>query len=272
LTDRQPTRSKRVREDRRFDKTQLRIGGHGRTVHRDYIGHWLRWNFVAQEMNKMGVPEYMDEIALRYGWVQRHVKQGMKVLDVGCGQDQPLLYILGARLNTVPELYVGCDLNRIAKKSNVRWAKIYDEFDFINRNGEIALTHGPFDIATSFEVIEHMEPADGLNLLKGIHACLKPGGVLYLSTPVFDGLAAANHIHEYLVPELKDVINAAGFTVAQRYGTFASKPQIRPALTPAERDVYDRLEKWYGGEVMSCLMAPLYPDASRNNMWLCVKA
>lgn len=291
--ERQPTRSKRVREDRRFDKTQLRASGHGRTVHRDYASHVLRWNFVAEELLRQYyqreqetgeisgfppdnfVPPYLSNIFFKFGWVAREVKQGMKILDVGCGQDQPLLYILGARIQTVPELYVGVDLNRIMKKSNVRWSKIYDEFDFTSRSEELLKVHGQFDMAVNFEVIEHMAPEDGAKLLRRLWDCLKPGGVLHLSTPVFDGLAAANHIHEYTIPELQAAIEFAGFKVERRLGTFASKYTIENAMLQAKRPdhmkVYQELSQWFGGDVLATFMAPLYPDSSRNNLWVCRK-
>lgn len=268
MTDvaRQPTRSKRVREDRRFDKTQLRANGHGRTVHRDYLAHALRWNFVAEEINRaVNYPDF----ALKYGWVDKRIKAGLKILDVGCGQDQSLMYVLSARLNTVPKLYVGCDLNKIAKKSNCKWAKILDEFDFVGRQAELLEDYGTFDVITNFEVIEHMAVDDGRTLLTAMRNCLAPTGVLYLSTPVFNGSAAANHVHEYTIPELKQLIESCGLKVVERFGTFASKPEIKPTLTDAERQVFDRLERWFGGEVLSNIFAPLHPDHSRNNLWVC---
>lgn len=245
--DRQPTRSKRVTKDRRFDKTQLRASSHGRTVHRDYAAHFFRW-----------------------GWVARQIKQGESVLDIGCGQDQPLLYILGSRKQTVPDVYVGVDLNNIPNKSHVNWADVIDGFDFVT-NGEsfMMANYTPFDKAVCFEVIEHMCPGDGARLLQQIFACLRPGGILYLSTPVFDGLAAANHVHEYTIPELAVAIGVAGFTLLKRIGTFASKPTIVRVLSEPERKMYDEMEEWFGGDVLSTIFAFKYPDASRNNVWVC---
>jgi 2-polyprenyl-3-methyl-5-hydroxy-6-metoxy-1,4-benzoquinol methylase len=266
--ERQPTRSKRVREDRRFDKTQLRAAGHGRTVHRDYLAHALRWNFVAQEINR--AVEYPD-FALRYGWIDKKIKAGLKILDVGCGQDQSLLYVLGARLNTVPKLYVGVDLNRIQKKSNCRWAKVLDEFDFIGRQAELLEEYATFDVITNFEVIEHMGVEDGLKLLTAMRNMLNSTGVIYLSTPVFNGQAAANHVHEYTIDELAGLIRCAGLKVVGRYGTFASKPEIKSVLSAEERTVFDKLERWFGGEVLSNIFAPIHPDHSRNNLWVLQK-
>ncbi len=252
MADRQPTRSKRVREDRRFDQTQLRASGHGRTVNRDYAAHFFRW-----------------------GWVSRQVAQGESILDVGCGQDLPLLYILGNRIQTVPDVYVGVDLNTIPKKSGVKWADIYDNFDFVTNGKTLEAKYTPFDKAVCFEVIEHMAPEDGARLLENFFFLLRPGGLLYLSTPVFDGKAAANHIHEYTIPELKEAIEKAGFHIDRRIGTFASKPAIKRAMAEAGDTAgiakYDQLEEWFGGDVMSTFMAAPYPDASRNNLWVARK-
>jgi SAM-dependent methyltransferase len=269
--ERQPTRSNRVREDRRFDKTQLRIGGHGRTVHRDYLAHALRWGFVAEEIERAGkVVDYVEGIALRYGWVQRNIPQGQKVLDIGCGQDQPLLYVLGAR--NYPKTYVGVDLNRISKKSNVKWATIYDQFDFVNRSAELFEKHGKFNVATCFEVAEHMEPPDFKQLLLNVLNLLEDDGTFYLSTPVFNGMAAANHIHEYRIDELTEVLESAGFKIKAKYGTFASKTDLYHVLKPEERELFDKLWGWFGNEVMATILAPLYPDHSRNICWVLQKA
>ena len=185
----------------------------------------------------------------------------------------PLLYILGNRIQTVPDVYVGVDLNSIPKKSKVQWADIYDNFDFVTNGKKLEEKYTPFDKAVCFEAIEHMGVEDGAKLLENIFFLLRPGGLLFLSTPVFDGQAAANHIHEYTIPELRTAIEGAGFKIVDRKGTFASKPAIRAAMQQAgdhtALDMYDRLEDWFGGEVMSTFVAPLYPDASRNNIWIC---
>jgi len=245
----QPTRSKRITKERRFDRTQLRAGGHGRTVHRDYGSHFFRW-----------------------GWVSRQVKAGESILDVGCGQDQPLLYILGSRIQTVPDVYVGVDLNNIPNKSHVKWADVYDNFDFVTHGVEfLEPKYTPFDKAVCFEVIEHMQPPDGRRLLDNVYRLLRQGGLLYLSTPVFNGAAAANHLHEYTIPELREAVEAAGYKVQRRIGTFASKPEIKPVLNPCQTQLYDEMEEWFGGDVMSTIFAYNHPDQSRNNLWVLEK-
>lgn len=234
--------------DRRFDQTQLKSTGHGRVVHRDYAAHFFRWGFAG-----------------------RWVKKGDRVLDIGCGQEWPLVYILGRSMTTVPGLWVGVDLNKIRKKPGVKWTRLHDEFNIVDEHKRLVKEYGQtFDLATCFEVIEHMHPPDGLKLLRNIADLVKPDGTLLLSTPVYDGRKmAANHLHEYKTPELAKLIERSGrWTVKRRFGTFASWPELKRSITPADRTLYEELHKYYSHDVLSCFLAPKYPDASRNNVWV----
>jgi 2-polyprenyl-3-methyl-5-hydroxy-6-metoxy-1,4-benzoquinol methylase len=233
--------------DRRFDKTQLRASNHGRLVHRDYAAHFFRW-----------------------GWVLDRVEsRKTKILDIGCGQDVSLVRVLSHSLNTVPKSYVGVDLNKIDKKPGMAWIDaIYDEFNFIDRWRQI-VDLGPFDLITCFEMIEHMHAKDGAKLLKRAAALLTPGGTFALSTPVYNGRRmAANHIHEWTIPELGVAVARAGLVVAARHGTFASWPEIKKVCTKFEKELVEELHAFHSHEVLSCFLAPKYPNASRNNVWL----
>lgn len=228
--------------DREFDKTSLRANAHGKWVHRDYGAHFFRW-----------------------GWAARMVDQTTELLDVGCGPDCPLIEVLTMPRSSVPRRYVGVDYNREPNKHPTRgWAELHWQFNFLERHGEL----GQFDLVTCFEVIEHMRKADGERLLEAMRGCLKPGGRILLSTPVFNGKAAANHIHEWTIPELKASIAEAGLEVVARYGTFASWNDVKKVCSREELQIAKRISEYYSGEVMACFLAPLYPDASRNNAWM----
>lgn len=242
ITNKQPTRSGKDRPERRFDRTQLHEDVHGNLVHRDYLAHAFRWGWVTRQMKLQG-----------HG----------KVLEVGCGQDLPLLKVMSG-IGHQPELYVGVDLNKLPEVKR-NWAKIYGEFCFHDRHQELPYD---FDIAVCMEVIEHGGIGDGLNLLYAIFEHLKPGGVLYLSTPVFDGIARAmNHIMEFTVPQLQQMCEQVGFIVERRFGTFASKLDLKDHVKPEHWKIYQELEVFYDREIMSTFLAPLYPDLSRNNLW-----
>ena len=244
MREKQPSRHREtVDPDREFDTTSLRANAHGQWVHRDYGAHFFRWGFAG-----------------------RFVTNDTEVLDVGCGPDVQMINALTMPRNQVPKRYVGVDMNKEPRNHPTRqWATLMWETNFIKEHKKL----GKFDLVTCFEAIEHMHADDGMKFLKGLAACLKPTGKLLLSTPVFNGKAAANHLHEWTIPELDDAIRRSGMRVDRRFGTFASQKDLKKAASAADLDVVRRLSDYYSGEVLSCFLAPLYPDASRNNVWMC---
>lgn len=259
----QPKRSsKQVDDDRLYDGTQLHAAHHGYFVHRDYAAHFFRWGFVAQR-----------------------IKPGMRILDVGCGQDLPLPRVISAPNvypNCKPSAVVCCDWNPIDVRFNPAWLTVHPQFDFckqwpglvgsfLNDGSYCDLPECHFDIIVNLEVIEHMDPTQGDELLAGMRYCLKPGGQIILSTPVFNGLAAANHIHEYGARELYDKLTSHGLVVVERYGTFANLNDLKKVMSTEYWELAKLLRRWYANDVISCFLAPLFPDASRNNCWVLMR-
>jgi len=235
------------REERQFDKTYLAESGHGRLVHRDYGAHFFRWGHATRfTTNKT-------------------------ILDVGCGPEFQMgrMCAMHGSMSHKPIKYVGADMNKIRKKSKSKMMYFFDEFDFTTRYDEITEIHGLFDVVTCFEVIEHMHVSDGINLLNAMRACLAPGGRLLLSTPILGSRMARNHIHEYGIDELRDQINDCGFEIVQRFGTFGNIPKLRKVASPVQAEIMEKLSAYYSNEIISCFLAPLYPDDCRNNMWVC---
>ncbi len=147
---------------------------------------------------------------------------------------------------------------------------------FVERYKELLKDRpGGFDIVVHLEVIEHMKVEHGAKLLKACHASLKPGGVMLMSTPCYDGVRhAANHIHEYTVPELQAATEKAGFKVEKRFGTFMDIKHLGKADTDraskaAIAEVARALGQYFDNDAISNIFGPLYPDAARNNLWVC---
>ena len=241
---------------RRFDTTSCQSTDYAGIVHRDYFAHCFRW-----------------------GWASRHISAPMRVLDVGCGVDVPLARVLSRTgfpkrggPDQSPGSYVGVDMNTELRHQGFGKTvfELRPAFNFVERYAELGL----FDRIVNFEVIEHMAPVDGDALLVAMRECLKPDGMLILSTPVLHPTRgqAANHIHEYLIPELQESIERAGLTVERRLGTFASYQDIKKVLSVEQSRVFEDVRAFYGDDVTSCFFAPMYPDASRNNVWMCRRA
>jgi 2-polyprenyl-3-methyl-5-hydroxy-6-metoxy-1,4-benzoquinol methylase len=238
------------RDVREYDTTQLREAGHGRTLHRDYSAHFFRWSFA-----------------------RRFITAKDNVLEIGCGEDKPLSKILTGGAAPHVGHYTGVDLNKLKPSSSQRLT-FHGEFNFVENWKKLVVGPG-FDVVVHYEVIEHMKVEHGAKLLKACFNCLKPGGIMLMSTPCYDGKRhAANHIHEYTVDELYKAVVKAGFAVEQRHGTFMDIKHIgklddNKELETAIKAVKDRLAKYYDNDAISCIFAPLYPDHSRNNLWVC---
>ncbi len=251
-------KSKEVsRDSRDYDTTQLHEAGHGRTLHRDYSAHFFRWSFA-----------------------RRFVSAKDNVLEVGCGEDKPLSKILTGGAAAHVNHYTGVDLNKL-KPSNSQRLEFHGEFNFVERYKELMKKRPEgWDVVVNYEVIEHMKVEHGANLLKAMFACTKAGGVLLLSTPVYDGKRhAANHIHEYTVPELQAAIEKAGYVVERRFGTFMDIKHIGKqgkddgsCSWSAIAEVAGALKDYFDNDAISNIFGCLYPDNARNNLWVCRKA
>lgn len=262
-TQKKTSARRKARDDRRYDLTQLRETSHGYYAHRDYAAHMFRW-----------------------GWAARWVKGETKLLDVGSGQDLALARVLIYH-NGLPDPkqggeMVAVDLNRLKEHVNPAWLTVYDEFDFNLDWKKVYEQHGLFDLVSCFEVIEHMGPDDGDRLLAAIRTVLAPEGKVLLSTPVFGGKAAVNHVHEYGLDELRAAFGRAGLQVLDRYGTFGSYYDVKrgvneffdahgehgPEAARLCLAFYESLRRYYADDVLACFMAPNLPDHARNCVWV----
>jgi 2-polyprenyl-3-methyl-5-hydroxy-6-metoxy-1,4-benzoquinol methylase len=148
------------------------------------------------------------------------------VLEIGCGEDQPLANVLHDSLGHYPKLMVAVDLNDIQARYNFGWLRVLGNFNFVKQWQSIRADkdcpHYGFDVVVCLEVIEHMQKKHGVKLLKAAREMLHKDGVFLLSTPVFSPKVgmAKNHIHEWGIAELQREIERAGLKVAHRFGTF----------------------------------------------------
>ena len=245
-------RKPKLRDDRDYDTTQLHEGGHGKSLARDYSAHFFRWSFA-----------------------RRFITPKDHVLEIGCGEDKPLSKILTGGASARVDTYVGVDLNKLKTSGSQRLTFI-GEFNFVERYKELQkLRPEGYDVVVHLEVIEHMRVDLGAKFLKACFHCLKPGGVMLMSTPVYDGVRhAANHIHEFEVDELAAAVKKAGMVVEKRYGTFMDIKHIGKTETDrcdaaSIKAVSKALSQYFDNDAISNIFGPLYPDASRNNLWIC---
>jgi 2-polyprenyl-3-methyl-5-hydroxy-6-metoxy-1,4-benzoquinol methylase len=219
--------------------------------HRDQFAHYLRWTHVL-----------------------KRAKIGMNILDYGCGTGNlaEVLY----RNRYKGKKYIGLDIRgKIIDKAQEKFEKVdwisffqhdlvKDEFDYGNE----------FDIITSFEVIEHIGKENANKFLENIKKHCNENTIILLSTPNYNENvgAAKNHIIneqicEFEHDELQEILEKY-FIVKEKYGTFASQRDYKPAMNEWQEKMFEHLSKYYDSNLISNLMAPLFPEDSRNCMWI----
>lgn len=240
-----------------IDKTYLSIDNAEERgfIHRDYIAHCFRWSHVIKFLQ------------------QQHRFKDARILDLGCGKEAPLLKTMYTS-KMAPYQYTGLDYNQInindciekAANKCVDGAVLLSNYDIsIDRDGII---NGRHNIITSFEVFEHMTPRKLMELLKRMMTGLTPGSDIFVSTPNFNGSAAANHHNEMTQEFLTELFEAFGFKIKEKYGTFASqKDYMNEIRKDGYENIFDRLCEYYDSNIVAVIFAPLYPNFSRNVMW-----
>ena len=214
--------------------------------HRDQFAHYLRWTHV---LNRATL--------------------NAKILDFGCGSGN--LYEVFFRNLKMPERYLGLDVRKqTINKNKEKFPRA--EFQTQDLVGDFDFGQD-WDFITSFETLEHVGRANISKFLDNIlKHCGKDTEVL-LSTPCYDPVVgpADNHvingvIGEFTYDELKIELEGR-FTIEAVYGTFCSQKDVKPVLTPAEREVFDKLHDYYDPNLVSVIFAPLHPEQSRNCIW-----
>jgi len=225
-------------------------------LHRDYIAHCFRWTYVVR-------------------WLLRQNRyKTSNIMDVGCGKEAPLAKLLYTSKMHPKAGYIGVDYGKIEPPE---WLAKQDKFELsliercdFSEDPRIQAHFQKVDLITSFEVLEHVEPAHAVKMLLTMKNCLKSGGTAIISTPNFDPKVgpAGNHVNELSHLFLEHCIKMCGFKIVKKHGTFASQTHIKQDI---EKDghmpLFEKLRDYYDTNVLATFFAPLYPEQSRNCLW-----
>lgn len=227
--------------------------------HRDQFAHYLRWTHILKE-----------------------AKIGESIVDFGCGQANLLEVFYRNKFKQ--ESYVGIDIRQKTieaaadKFANVPWAKFFvadlvtSSTDFFNQFNA--------DKVCCFEVLEHVGKQNCHTFLEHFKACGKDTATYYLSTPNYDPEvgAAGNHtydsgdgrgvdVQEFDHWELESILQQH-FDIVKKYGTFASAKDYKPLMNDWQKQMFEALKDYYDSNLIANIMAPMFPDASRNTLWV----
>ena len=228
--------------------------------HRDQFAHYLRWTFILKE-----------------------AKIGETIVDFGCGKGN-LLEVL-YRNKFKQSKYIGLDIRNKTietakeKYKDVNWAQFICE-DLINPINGTDFDAFQSDKVCSFEVLEHVGKQNVGKFMINFMACGNKDAIYYLSTPNYDSKvgAAGNHTfdsgdgrglvaQEFTYEELKLEISKY-FHVVKTFGTFASIKDYKPFMNDWQLKMFESLKEYYDSNLLSNIMAPFFPDKSRNCLWV----
>lgn len=226
--------------------------------HRDQFAHYLRWTHILKV-----------------------AKINENIVDFGCGQANLLEVFYRNRYKCAS--YVGIDIREKTitraeeKFHNVPWAKFYVQ-DLIKPSIDLSQFDG--DKVCSFEVMEHVGKQNADIFLEHFKACGNNNATYYLSTPNYDPHvgAAGNHtydsgdgrgvdVQEFDHWELEAILKKH-FQIVAKYGTFASMRDYKPLMNDWQKEMFKALNEYYDSNLISNIMAPMFPDVARNTLWV----
>ena len=144
-------------------------------------------------------------IKRRFTLIDRNIRPGMCLLDVGAGERGMEAKIMKKHDGVI---YKSMDLDR-------RLPHDYYSLDEIDEH---------FDLILLLDVIEYLELEDGVKMLKRLHELLVDGGKLIINTPnIFNPSRFwldATHKVAYSYEELGGILLSQGFDVLEIYRTY----------------------------------------------------
>jgi ubiquinone/menaquinone biosynthesis C-methylase UbiE len=173
------------------------------------------------------------EWELRRGLLQRELRVGDRVLDLGCGAGVFSALAAAAGAETT-----GVD---VAQGALDRAHRSYPDLQFrlATVDGPLPLDDNSFDLIWASEVIEHV--ADTAQWLSEARRVLAPGGRLLITTPAHGRLRLllhgierysdpqGDHLHLYTARSLRVLLEEFGFTEL-KVGAASGPPLLRRTL------------------------------------------
>jgi SAM-dependent methyltransferase len=145
-----------------------------------------------------------------------------RILDVGCGTGANLLLL--SQYGEAEGVDVSEDALAFCRARGLDKVRL-------GAGEELPYEDGTFDLVTALDVVEHMD--DDLAGLTEMRRVLRPGGRVLLFVPTFMFLwglqdEVSNHRRRYRLPELRRVLEQAGFEVER--STYANITFFAPIL------------------------------------------
>ncbi len=159
-------------------------------------------------------------------------REGMKILDVGCGDGAMLKLLQESGFDNLE----GIDISKKqVQRSGLEFVKCVDPLDYLQGKT------GVYDVILLIDVLEHLELEYSLDLLQNIKSSLKDGGLLLIQVP--NSLCPLNphrhgdvtHLRAYTLESLEQSLRYGGFAA---WNHFSLPPLIHGIKSAVRRCLY----------------------------------
>jgi 2-polyprenyl-3-methyl-5-hydroxy-6-metoxy-1,4-benzoquinol methylase len=234
------------------------------------------------EVKPTGIMNYVQRL-----FIAERCPAGAAVVDVCCGRGLQLPVLI----SYAPHVgrYVGLDISpRNLDEAGHRIADLDHsmgrcfpieliECDVAGQWPELA----PFDVAVYTSALEHLPREHGVASLRNTSAALRPGGVMFLSTPNTPGPAPRPlqhrvHVYEWSSDELLPVLADCGFAVQDVVGLLPPVSAdiseiISTAYGPAAARWYDRMRQVVPEPFLGPAVASALPAHAAEVLYVCTR-
>jgi len=148
-----------------------------------------------------------------------------KILDIGCGWGQFLSWLKQKNYRNLEGIDMGSDQIEHCRSIGLNTSQVADSIVYLRERIET------FDLVSLHHVIEHLPPANGLELLRAMRDSLRPGGMAIIQTPNMSAVSAGfsryiefTHVTGYTESNLHEALLLAGFA---RAGIFGARTPVK---------------------------------------------
>jgi len=220
-----------------------------------------------------------------YNFLQYVKRNSLNVLDLGC-DDAFVRRMIHSGTYVSGTRYIGVDIKKaFLEKASDNMPTCNTPALFVCHDlyqGLPFIQDDSADIILCMELLEHLEEAQGLALLKDLYRTLRTNGVLYLTMPNHDPSywyvwkkyrehGYPWHHREYTLKEFLKLAKKLGFTVVRYYGNLANRKRLEPLLTPEERPIYDDMVAYMGPQVPVQIFGQRHVEACGGVVYILTK-
>lgn len=218
------------------------------------------WDWQSRFPENYFANRYGEALA---GLLRRFLQPPARVLDYACGPGFLLPRLLSAGYRTT-----ACDISPESVQRAAEAGAAHAGFEGAFVVDDLVEQAGSFDAAVMTEVVEHVDDPTLDEILSSVHRFLKPGALLFITTPNAENLSASTvycpccnhefhrwqHVRSWSEQGLRTRLESAGY-VAKASGTTDFGRML--TATPLRR-----LVRW-----LRSLQSPVHPP----HLWLVVQ-